>query len=203
MSALYDLYENPDNTASGEKQPLHARFVPVGRVTTNELCERAGDGTTFSTPELKGALQCLTDTVIELLKEGKVVEFGEFGTMSISLKCRPVMEKSEIRSSSVKVKSLTLRPSKQMKDRLSTIRLERNPFGWQSKDIDPKKLEERLTAYFAQNPVMRSPDYCRLRVCKRCKGVKELNELVEQGKLLRDGRAGATVYLPVAGYFGK
>ena len=29
MSAYYDLYETPDVQNTGEKQPLHARIVPV------------------------------------------------------------------------------------------------------------------------------------------------------------------------------
>lgn len=29
MSTYYDLYETPDVQNTGEKQPLHARIVPV------------------------------------------------------------------------------------------------------------------------------------------------------------------------------
>ena len=34
MSALYDLFENPPSP-DGEKQPLHARIVSKGTVSTN------------------------------------------------------------------------------------------------------------------------------------------------------------------------
>lgn len=203
MSAKYDLYETPDPKKSGEQKPLHARLVPTGKLTAKELCARAANGTTFSYAEVSATLKCLTDTVLQAFGEGKVVELGEIGTLSLSLQCRPVMEKDEIRSASVHVRSLTLRPSKQIKRRLRTIHLERNPYGWQTKEIDADMLEEKLTAFFAENPVMRSPDYCRLRLCKRCKGVRELNELVAEGKLVRNGKAGATVYLAAKGYFGR
>ena len=36
MSAYYDLYETPDVQNTGEKQPLHARIVPSGVLTSKK-----------------------------------------------------------------------------------------------------------------------------------------------------------------------
>lgn len=203
MAAKYDLYENPDPKKSGNKQALHARLVPTGKTTAKRLCELASRGNTFNPNEMQAMLECLTDAVVRELENGYVVELGEIGTLSLTLDCRPVMEKSEIRSASVNVKNMTLHTSKEMKNRLRNIHLERNSNGWQTKKVDEALLEQRLTEFFATNAVMRSPDYCRLRECKRCKGVEELNGLIAQGRLLRDGKAGSTVYLPVGGNFGR
>lgn len=203
MAVKYDLYENPDPKRSGEKQPLHARFVPTGRLTADELCEYVARGNTFQPGEVKALLTCLTDTIATELAAGKIIELGDIGTLSLTLNCRPIMEKDEIRSASVRIKNMTLRTSKEMKRKLASIHLERNPHGWQSKNVDEDIITQRLTEYFATHPFMRSSDYCRLRECKRGKGLIELNKLVSEGKLIRDGKKSTIVYLAAKGRFGK
>lgn len=203
MAVKYDLYENPDPKRSGEKQPLHARFVPTGRLTADELCEYVARGNTFQPGEVKALLTCLTDTIATELAAGKIIELGDIGTLSLTLNCRPIMEKDEIRSASVRIKNMTLRTSKEMKRKLASIHLERNPHGWQSKNVDEDIITQRLTEYFATHPFMRSSDYCRLRECKRGKGLIELNKLVSEGKLIRDGKKSTIVYLAAEGRFGK
>lgn len=203
MAVKYDLYENPDPRKTGKKQPMHARVVPIGKLTADELCERAARGNTFQAGEMKAMLDCLTDTIATELATGRVIELGNLGTLSLTLSCRPVMDKEEIRSASVHVKNMTLRTSKEMKRKLASIHLERNPYGWKSKEMDMDIITQRLTEYFADHPYMRSADYCRLRECKYSKGIEELNKLVSEGKLMRDGKKSTMVYLAVSGWFGK
>lgn len=203
MAVKYDLYENPDPKKSGEKQPLHARFVPTGRITADELCEYVARGNTFQPGEVKALLACLTDTIVNELAAGKTIELGDIGTLSLTLSCRQIMEKDEIRSASIRVKNMTLRTSVEMKRKLASIHMERNPNGWQSKNVGEETITRRLTEYFASHPFMRSSDYCRLRECKRGKGVMELNRLVEEGKLVRNGKKSTVVYMAAEGWFGK
>lgn len=203
MSVKYDLYENPDPKKTGEKQPMHARFVPTGKLTADELCEHAARGNTFQPGEIKAVIDCLTSTIVQELAAGYIIEFGNIGTLSLTLDCRPVMEKNEIRSASVHVRNMTLRTSKEMKRKLVSIHPERNPYGWKSKEMDESIITGRLTEYFATHPFMRSSDYFRLRECKRGKGMIELNRLVDEGKLVRNGKKSTVVYMPAEGWFGK
>lgn len=203
MAAKYDLYKNPSPKGKAEEQLMHARFVPYGKVTADELYKLAANGNTFTPGEIHAMLECVIDTVINQLEFGKVVEFGSLGTISMTLDSRPVMKKSEIRSQSVCVKNLTLKVSKVTKRRIHSIELERNPYGWQSHQMEPEEIERRLTEYFAKNFVMRSPDYCHLRKCKRCMGIKELNAFIAEGRLCRNGRGCTTIYIPTAGNFGR
>lgn len=203
MAAMYDLYENPNPEKSGEQQPLHARFVPRGRTTTEKLCERAANGNLYKAAEIEAMLKSLADTIVQEFEAGNVVELGEIGTLSVTLDSRPVMEKNEIRSASVRVKNMTLRTSVEMKRKLSGVHLERNPYGWRTKELDGKVIEERLTKFFAEHTAMRSKDYFQLRECKPGKGVRELNALIAEGRLLRDGKKGSSVYFPAPGNFGR
>ena len=201
MAARYDLYENPDPQKSGKKQPLHARFVPCGKLTTAELCRQAALGSTFRPHELESALNLLTDAIVRQLEEGNTAELGDLGTVSLKLECRPVTNKSEIRSPSVHVKNITLRPGIKIKRRISSIELERNPDSWKSAELETDLRDRQLTKYFATHPYMLSSDYCKLRSCKPGMALKELNELIREGKIVRQGARSTSFYMPAEGYF--
>lgn len=203
MTAKYNLYENPDPQQTGEPQPLHARLVASGRVESAHLYELAAKGSTYSAGELSGAMELIIETLVAQLKEGKIVELGKLGTVSLTLKCRPVMDKKEIRSSSVEVKDITLRTSKKLKERLKTILLERNPSDVKTMPVDPAQLDKLLTAFFTDNLLLTSKEYRRIRGCKQTKALQELNRLIAEGRLSREGNRGSAVYLPVTGNFGK
>lgn len=203
MAAKYDLYENPNPEKSEEQQSLHARFVPRGRTTTEKLCERAANGNPYKAAEIQAMLKSLSDTIVQEFEAGNVVELGEIGTLSITLDSRPVMEKDEIRSASVRVKNMTLRTSAEMKRKLLGVHLERNPHAWQTKKLDEATIEERLTKFFSANMMMRSKDYFNLRECKPSKGLEELNALIAEGRLMRNVKKGSSVYFPAPGSFGR
>lgn len=195
MAINYELHRNPDAKQSGEKQPLHPRFISSGNITTENLCERAGMKSTIKAYELKAALELLANTAMECLSEGRTVELGEFGTLSLSLKGRAVMEKTEIRSVSIHVSDLTLRTSKEMKQRLSRIELQRNPYAWNSLPLDTEKRDELLEEFFKSNMILTRTQYENMRKCKRQKALDELNELVAEGRLERYGRRNQGLYI--------
>lgn len=195
MAAHYELRRNPDPEQTGEKQPLHPRFVPRCTVTVDELCERASEETTFGAHELKGALELFAKYAVQYLSEGCNVELGKFGTLSLSLKGRPVMEANEIRSYSIKATDLTLRTSKEMKNRISRIQLERNPWAWSSAPLDTQKRDAALEEYFKGHAFITRQEYQQLRGCKRAMAVRELNALIAEGRLERYGKPNLGIYM--------
>lgn len=88
MSAKYDLYETPDVQNTGEQQPLHARIVPSGTYSKKEFLERVSHSSqTFNYNVIDAVVGIVIDELAEALSEGYVVELGELGHFSISLKC--------------------------------------------------------------------------------------------------------------------
>lgn len=203
MTAKYNLYENPDPKKTGKPQPLHARIVPSGKVESAQLYELAARGSTYNASELSAAMELVTETLLTQLKEGKTVELGKLGTVSLTLKCRPVMDKKEIRSSSVEVKDLSLRTSKKIKEKLKTICLERNPPSGGSISVTPAQIDKALTAFFTDNLFITTKEYQHITGCKHTKALKELNGLIAEGRIHREGTRSCSIYLPVAGNFGK
>ena len=120
MSAKYDLYETPDVQNTGEQQPLHARIVPSGTYSKKEFLERVSHSSqTFNYNVIDAVVGIGIDELAEALSEGYVVELGELGHFSISLKCtHKVMTKREIRAESICFDNVHLRTSKGFKRKI-------------------------------------------------------------------------------------
>lgn len=114
MSTYYDLYETPDVQNTGEKQPLHARIVPSGTYSKKDFIERVSRHQPFPHNIIEGVLGAVVDELAEALADGYIVELGELGHFSISLKCtHKVMTKKEIRAESIRFDNVHLRTSKE------------------------------------------------------------------------------------------
>ena len=126
MSAQYDLYETPDIKQTGEKQPLHPRIVPKGTIGQDEFLDRVHKFTGISRSLLAGAMQSFQNELKDLLANGWIVELGEIGYFSVSLKGPPVMHKKDVRAQSIKLKNINYLPTKQFKREVGyDMRLER------------------------------------------------------------------------------
>ena len=127
MSTYYDLYETPDVQNTGEKQPLHARIVPSGTYSKKDFIERVSRHQPFPHNIIEGVLGAVVDELAEALADGYIVELGELGHFSISLKCtHKVMTKKEIRAESIRFDNVHLRTSKEFKKKIKReIELER------------------------------------------------------------------------------
>lgn len=128
MSAQYDLYETPDPDCTGEQKPLHARIVPNGTYSKKEFMERVSRSSqTFNYNVIDAVVGVVLDELAETLAEGYIVELGELGHFSISLKCtHKVMTKREIRAESICFDNVHLRTSKEFKRKIKReIELER------------------------------------------------------------------------------
>ena len=128
MSAQYDLYETPDPDCTGEQKPLHARIVTNGTYSKKEFMERVSRSSqTFNYNVIDAVVGVVLDELAETLAEGYIVELGELGHFSISLKCtHKVMTKREIRAESICFDNVHLRTSKEFKRKIKReIELER------------------------------------------------------------------------------
>lgn len=197
MSAYYDLFDTPDPKKTGKKLPLHARMVPKGTMDRNEFMDRVHLFTGISRSVLEGAMQAFSDELCDSLANGWTVEFGELGYFTPSLQCRPVMDKKEIRSSSVFLRGLNFRLSKGFFRKLAgKMTLSRVPAD-SSSSVEVRSADECLQLlldYLAKYPCINRAQYCRLTGRKRLQGVNDLNLYVEQGVLMRHGMGKAIVY---------
>lgn len=199
MSAHYDLYETPNPTGNSEEQPLHARIVPSGTLSSKNFIERVSRSSpAFNYNVIKAAVGTVIDELADALAEGYVVELGELGHFSISLKCtHKVMNKRDIRAESISFNNVHLRTSKEFKKKVERkIGLERVE---SSKHIPPKKqipLEQRqqmLQEFLEKNGGITRMEYSKLTGMPRLKAIDDLNTFINNG-ILRKRGIGRTVF---------
>ena len=188
MKAQYKLVRMPNphkDEKEAQKQPLHARLVSCGTLRTKELVERASEASSFTPGDLRGCLQSLRDTMLNYLELGYNVELEGFGTFSLSLHSKPVMEKNKIRAEGITVDGLNFRPCKELKRKLSTIKVERSD----RVESDPTYLsqeecERSVFAYLEKHSYLTQQIYISLCHCSWAKASQDLNRLVAEGRLI-------------------
>lgn len=199
MSAKYDLYETPDVQNTGEQQPLHARIVPSGTFSKKEFLERVSRSSqTFNYNVIDAVVGIVIDELAEALSEGYVVELGELGHFSISLKCtHKVMNKKDIRAESITFDNVHLRTSKEFKRKIKReIELERVDKSKHSSQKVEFTLEQRLyklQEFLKKNGGITRMEYSSLTGLSRLKAIDELNVFIGKG-ILRKRGAGRTVF---------
>lgn len=192
MSAHYDLYETPNPEKDSDKKPLHARIVPKGTYDKEEFLERVAHFQHLPYNVLSGALGAIIDELADSLAHGYIVELGDLGHFSTTLKCvRPVMDKKEIRSESVLFNNAYVRFSKTFKNKVAKeMTLERADSSAQKQkhsEVTSTK-EERLSllkTYLEEKGGVTRAIYQRLTGLSKVKAINELNAFAEQGSIRR------------------
>ena len=157
MSAKYDLYETPDVQNTGEQQPLHARIVPSGTYSKKEFLERVSHSSqTFNYNVIDAVVGIVIDELAEALSEGYVVELGELGHFSISLKCtHKVMTKREIRAESICFDNVHLRTSKgfkrKIKREIELERVDKSKHSSQKVEFSMEQRQQLLQEFLKKN----------------------------------------------------
>lgn len=182
MRVKYKLVPNAELTSSEEQQTLHVRAVSNGTIRLTELMERGSSRSTFSNPDIKGALQLIADLLVEGLKSGYSVELDGIGYFSLSLECRPETNPQKIRSQSILFRGVNFRANKELKYRLKGLRLYRHSEP-AKKTYSPQQKEERLWRYLTKKSHITTREYCGLNNCSKYKALKELKQYVADGRL--------------------
>ena len=197
MSIQYDLYDTPDIKPTGDAQPLHPRVVFKGTVDQEEFLDRVHKFTGISRSLLAGAMQSFQNELRDLIANGWIVELGDIGYFSVSLKGPRVMKKKDVHAQSIELKNVNFRVSSQFKKEVGQqMRLERG----ESMTRHHRKghsEEECLTIinqHLNKYPCLTRTDYSRLTGHDKKRALKELNAFIERGLLIRYGTGKQVVY---------
>lgn len=201
MSAYYDLYQTPDPSSKSEDPKLHARILPKGTITADKFLEIVHNATGFSQAILDGTLQAITDELQRWLEDGWIVEVGELGFFSVSLKCdRYVQDPKEIRSPSIKFQNMNLRISSKLRKRFVTMELERKASPYVShSSLSEEERRKRLQLHLEKHGCITRADYEALAGRTKQQAVADLNRFTEEGIVRKYGSGRTVVYLKGGG----
>lgn len=184
MPVNYDFYKNPKLADKDEKTHLHARVVPKGTVSSDELAEEIHDRSTLSTADITATLVALADITAEKLRDGQRVYIKGIGYLQMTLQCPPVESESEIRAESVRFKSVAFRPDAQLKERLSTTHFVRQADKSHSKNYSTEEIDRLVARHFQQNETLTRNQFEALCGSTYSTAVRHLKRLREEGKII-------------------
>lgn len=182
----------------GRNNPFMPALFRVELIRKKDFIERVSRHQPFPHNIIEGVLGAVVDELVEALADGYIVELGELGHFSISLKCtHKVMTKKEIRAESIRFDNVHLRTSKEFKKKIKReIELERVENS-KVKTHDTKiSIEDRLQMlqeFLKKNGGITRIEYSRLTGLPRLKAIDDLNTFIKEGTLRKRG-AGRTVF---------
>lgn len=201
MSIQYEFYRNP-NSQGTKKKRYHARVVPAGRISTDDLAEEIQKECTLTVADVKSVLIALADKMSEHLGEGRKVYLEGIGYFQVNLRCKEeVRTISGIRSENIEFKNVSFRADINLKKNLKTQKIRRSRNKPHSMPMTEKEIDEKLTEHFASNPILTRRDFQFLCIQMKPTACRILRKLVEEGKLKNISTRYNPVYVPDNGHY--
>ena len=203
MSIEYEFYRNPDSQGTKKKR-YHARVVPTGRISTDQLAQEIQKECTLTVSDVKSVLIALADKMAEHLGEGRKVHLKDIGYFQVNLHCKEEVRTTHaVRSENVEFKSVSFRADTNLKERLKKQKIRRSKNKPHSMPMTEQQIDEKLTEHFAQKPILTRRDFQFLCLQVKSTACRILRKLVEEGKLKNISTPRNPVYVPDNGYYAS
>ena len=203
MSIEYEFYRNPDSQGTKKKR-YHARVVPTGRISTDQLAQEIQKECTLTVSDVKSVLIALAYKMAEHLGEGRKVHLKDIGYFQVNLHCKEEVRTTHaVRSENVEFKSVSFRADTNLKESLKKQKIRRSKNKPHSMPMTEQQIDEKLTEHFAQNPILTRRDFQFLCLQVKSTACRILRKLVEEGKLKNISTPRNPVYVPDNGYYSS
>lgn len=182
MSIEYDLFANPPK--EGETKPsLHARAINIQTVNTDDLADMIEGMSTFTSADIKGAIKAISERLFYCLSNSQSVHLDGIGTFSVTLKCRPVENKKDIRAASIAFKNVEFRADPDLKHRFRGARIERREGTSEKKVFNEDIRQKRILWYIKNYGTINQTVAACLNQCTRQKAKKDLEQLTDDNQI--------------------
>ena len=115
MAIQYEFYRNP-NSQGTDKKRYHARVVPSGRVSIDQLAKEIQHESSLTVADVKSVLVALADKMSQHLGEGRKVYLDGIGYFQVNLRCKEeVRTMHAVRSETIEFKSVSFRADSELK----------------------------------------------------------------------------------------
>ncbi len=201
MALKYEFYHNPD-CAIAKDRKYHARVVPSGRISNNQLAKEIQKESSLTVADVKAVLIALADKMAEHLGQGRKVYLEGIGYFQVNLHCKEEVRTIHgARSKNVEFKSVSFRADTDLKKSLRKEKIQRSKIMPHSMPMTEKEIDAKLTEHFAENPILTRRDFELLCLQVRSTACRRLRNLVEAGKLKNISTPRNPVYVPANGHY--
>lgn len=195
MTAQYGLFRNPPHKGEKENDILHARIIPGRTIRIDRITNDISQCTSFSPGDVKGLLQAFADVLVMYLEDGDEVDLEGLGHFSVSLKCPKITTPRQVRAEEISFKSVNFRCSKEITDRLTVMRVERKPGSSKPVKYTAEDRKARIIQHFEKHDTIMSSDCMGINECTRYLALKDLKELMDEKKIIKEGYRKIAVYM--------
>ena len=114
MSVLYDFMPLPSKENNENALRLYPKLIPYQTVSFNELTQKIAAHSGLTKGNVLAVMDEIEHWATQLLSEGRRVQIGNIGTLSVSLKAdTEVYDKSEVHAQSIRFDKVKMTVSKQ------------------------------------------------------------------------------------------
>ena len=201
MAIQYEFYRNPNSQGSNKKR-FHARVVPSGRVSTDQLAKEIQLESSLSVADVKSVLVALSEKLTLHLGDGRKVYLKGIGFFQVNLRCKEeVRTMHAVRSETIEFKSVSFRADNELKKNLQKQKIRRARLRPHSMPLTEAEIDRKLTEHFATKPILTSREFRTLFTQVPATAYRLLKMLVEAGKLKNISTPRNTVYVPDAVHY--
>lgn len=197
MTAQYGLFRNPPHKGEKESNILHARIIPGRTIRIDRVTREISECTSFSPGDVKGLLQAFADVLVSYLEDGDEVELEGLGHFSVSLKCPKITSPRQVRAEDINFKSVNFRCSKEITERLRSMKVERKPGSSKPVKYTVEERKEKILKYLGKHETVMSSECMGINECTRYLALKDLKELIAEKKIVKEGYRKVVVYMLV------
>ncbi len=194
--ADFVMTEMPDVRGEGTTI-LYPRMIHTGQIDTDTLAAEVHERTTYSTGDVKGLIEAMSEVIASQLALGHSVKVDGLGTFTAGLKMKKGIDREEKdaitrrNAASVEVAKVNYRADNKLVDRVRqrTI-LHRKYIGTgETALMSPDDRIALLRSHIAQHGQIRVKEYATLTGLEKTRAAKELRQLESTGIIHVAGRA--------------
>ena len=199
MSVFYDFMPLPSKENDENAPRLYPKLIPYQTVSFNELTQKIVAHSGLTKGNVLAVMDEIEHWATQLLSEGRRVQIGNIGTLSVSLKAdTEVYDKSEVHAQSIRFDKVKMTVSKQFSKQCRG-RVLRAPSEKKVKQSSFAYSEEErlamLQSYLETHDYITRTEYGNLTGLLKYKAWQDLNKWVDAKLIDIAGRAPHRVYV--------
>lgn len=198
MAVIYDLKTVPGQDPEQENPLLHPYIVFSGTIPSHKILKEICEASTFTVPDLEGALHALGEKVLHYLNDGYRVELGRFGYFSATLKpIRPVQDPKQVNATMLRFESVNFRPSAKFRQKLNGKfqRARTGQGNYRSSAVSEEECRRRLLAYLEEHSFITRLGYSALTGKLKNTAIRQLHRFIAEGIIVSRGQHSQVVYM--------
>ncbi len=203
MAIKFDFYRSP-SPLGGSAEKYHARVVGGKTVDLETIIPLIQQRCTLSKGDITAVVDELGVELVKQLCEGNHLYLPGFGYFSLSLTAPKEANPADTRSHHIQIKKVEFRADQNLKDELTRkAKFIRSEVKHHSTMMSDEEVEQLLREAFRETPYLSRPDISELTGLTRMTAQRQLDRLVEAGKILKKGSLRFPTYQPTSKFMNE